>query len=85
MQRSVSDLSKGIAEKFQLDVSTITRVVRVNPKGLKIAFDEDVIRELPEGQDMVAEFVDTSRDTQIKTEGQFQNPASTQIELRLVF
>lgn len=48
-----------ISEKRQIDPDRIVRVLRVNHNGLKIMVDDDVVRELPDGQDMVAEFSET--------------------------
>ena len=55
-QRTVRDLVAGIADKFNMDPDRISRVTHVNAKGLQIIVDEDVVRELQEGQDMVVEF-----------------------------
>lgn len=59
MQRTVKDLVNGISEKFQIDPMRITQVMYINSKGLQIVIDEDVVRELPEGQDMIVEFAST--------------------------
>ena len=55
-QRTVRDLVNGISNKFQIEPHRVTQVTHVNPKGLHIIVDEDVVRELPEGQDMLVEF-----------------------------
>lgn len=55
-KRTVKDLIAGIADKFSINPDRITRVTHVNAKGLQIIVDEDVVRELAEGQDMVVEF-----------------------------
>lgn len=55
LQRTVKDLVAGIADKFHINPERITRVTHINAKGLQIIVDEDVVRELPEGQDMVVE------------------------------
>ena len=64
MHRTVRDLVNGISNKFQIDPLRVTQVTHVNSKGLHIIVDEDVVRELPEGQDMLVEFapVHTSDD-----------------------
>ena len=96
MQRTVSDLTSSIASKCDVDPSRVQRSLRVNSKGLKILVDEELVREIPEGQDMVVEFheIDTSP-TQIKQEphSAFGSPAgksvtpmaSRPLEMRLVF
>lgn len=60
-ERTVRDFMHKISEKNKIDPERITRVLRVNQDGLKIMVDDDVVRELPEGQDMVAEFSEASK------------------------
>jgi hypothetical protein len=55
MQRTVREFVTRLATKWNFDPSGVTRVVRVFPKGLEVEVDDDVVRELPEGQDMVLE------------------------------
>jgi hypothetical protein len=50
-----------ISEKQKIDPERIARILLVKQNGLKIIVDDDVVRELPDGQDMVAEFSDASR------------------------
>lgn len=56
VRRTVRDLINGISEKFGIDPNRVTQVTHINAKGLRIIVDEDVVREVPEGQDMVVEF-----------------------------
>jgi hypothetical protein len=77
MQRTVKDLVNGISEKFQIDPTRVTRVTHINSRGLQIVVDEDVVRELPEGQDMIVEFASTPNDHQIKNE--LTHPNSTEV------
>lgn len=42
-----------ISEKGHLDPARIVRILHVNKNGLRIMVDDDVVRELPEGQDMI--------------------------------
>ena len=58
MERSVRDLINNIAKKCGVEPAQVTRTLRINPKGLKIMVDDDVVRELPEGQDMIVEFTE---------------------------
>ena len=62
MERTVKDLITNIAVKCGVDPTQVVHTIRINPKGLKIVVDDEVVRELPEGQDMIVEFaeVDTS-------------------------
>ena len=75
MQRTVKDLVNGISDKFQIDPARVTQVTHINSRGLQIVVDEDVVRELPEGQDMIVEFATTQIDQPAKNE--LANPAST--------
>ena len=56
MQRTAKDLVHAIATKCNIEPTTVLRTIMVNQKGLAILVDDDFIRELPEGQDMIAEF-----------------------------
>ena len=56
MQRSLRDFVAGVTAKSDLDPSQIVRAVHVNQTGLNILFDDEMVRELPEGQDMTVEF-----------------------------
>ncbi|KAJ5793062.1 uncharacterized protein N7503_009040 [Penicillium pulvis] len=58
-ERTVRDLMKKISEKQQIDPSRIVRILHVNEAGLRIMVDDDVVRELPEGQDMVVDIYET--------------------------
>ena len=69
MQRNVSDLVNGIASKASIDPSRVTRVIRQHPtKGFSITVDEEVVREIPEGQDMRVVLTNVSYDQPVKHE-----------------
>ena len=67
-QRTVQDLIDKISRKFQKDPARVTHVIHVNSEGLYIGSDEDVVREVPEGQDMLVEFLPTHRGRAVKHE-----------------
>ena len=71
MKRTVKDLIASIAMKCGIEPTQVSRILRINPKGLKIMVDDDLVRELPEGQDMVVEFADIE-----DVHGLKQEPAS---------
>lgn len=48
-------MMKKISEKRHIDPARIVRILRINYNGLRIMVDDDVVRELPEGQDMIAD------------------------------
>ncbi len=68
MHRTVRDLIKGISEKFQIDPNRVCQVTHINSRGLHIIVDEDVVREVPEGQDMIVEFAPVQPDHSLKQE-----------------
>lgn len=68
MERTVKDLNANIAMKCGVDPGHVTRTLRVNPRGLKIMVDDEVVRELPEGQDMVVEFAEVNPSAGFKQE-----------------
>lgn len=69
MERTVKDLIVSIAIKCGVEPTQVTRTLRINPKGLKIMVDDEVVRELPEGQDMVVEFAEADSTTVFEQEG----------------
>jgi hypothetical protein len=77
MQRTVRDLINNISAKFQIDPQRVTQLTHVNSRGLHIIVDEDVVRELPEGQDMIVEFAPLETDQPVKRE--FIAPATTEV------
>ncbi|KAJ5887961.1 hypothetical protein N7495_008002 [Penicillium taxi] len=54
-ERTVRDLMTKISEKHQINPDRIVRILHVNQAGLRIMVDDDVVRELPEGQDMIVD------------------------------
>jgi hypothetical protein len=99
MQRTLKDLVNGIAVKSGVEPSKILRTLRVNKTGLTVLFDNETVAELPEGQDMVAEFHKSkpqspvrrewdSGPTDIQVDGDLdvvENVQSEGYELRLLF
>lgn len=84
MARSVQCLVDGITSKCDLSPnSVVSRSVRINSKGLKVIVDEDVVGQIPEGQDMIVDFVETSSldSATLKAEDQ----ADGTLEMRLHF
>ncbi|KAK1774909.1 CP2 transcription factor-domain-containing protein [Copromyces sp. CBS 386.78] len=55
MERSLQEFVKRIAQKWNMDLSSIVRTTHVLPRGIEVAMDDDVIQELSEGQDMKLE------------------------------
>jgi hypothetical protein len=59
MQRTLKDLVNGVAVKSGVEPSKVLRTLRVTQQGLNILMDDDTVLEIPEGQDMVADFVES--------------------------
>ncbi|KAI9886627.1 MAG: hypothetical protein M1823_001541 [Watsoniomyces obsoletus] len=55
MQRTLNELVQGIALKLEIDPARIQRTIHPNKHSLNVLVDDDVVRELPEGQDMLVE------------------------------
>lgn len=49
-----------ISLKQRIDPNRVVRVLHVKQNGLKIMVDDDVVRELPDGQDMDVEISEAS-------------------------
>ena len=86
MERTLKDLIINIAIKCQVDATRVSRTLRVNPKGLKIMIDDEVVRELPEGQDMTVEFSTIEGETTSQLDqGGSTDPSNPNLEMRLLF
>lgn len=68
MERTVKDLIASIATKCGVAPTTVTRITRINPNGLKIMVDDEVVREISEGQDMTVEFAEVDSSGGFKQE-----------------
>ncbi|KAI1195418.1 CP2 transcription factor-domain-containing protein [Nemania serpens] len=68
-ERTLSNFVTRTAAKWNIDPSRVTRVIHVLGGGLEVEIDDDVVRELSEGQDMVLEVVEVELSLpQAKTE-----------------
>lgn len=70
VQRNLKEFANRIAAKWNLDPERVVRVVHDLPRGLDVEMDDDVIRELAEGQDMTLEIIEVgpSKPTVVKRE-----------------
>lgn len=59
MKRTLSEFVQRIVSKWKLDPKKEVRTVRVLPQGLEVELDDEMVAELPEGQDMVLDVVKT--------------------------
>ncbi|KAJ5749050.1 uncharacterized protein N7511_010746 [Penicillium nucicola] len=75
-ERTVRDFMQQISSKQQIDPMRIVSIKHITENGMQIMLDDDVVRELPEGQDMLVDISTTS--------GSFDAPDSP-IEIKLTF
>lgn len=86
MQTTVHDLIGSIASKYDINPTRIQRSLRINDKGLRILVDEELVREIPEGQDMIVEFGELGQESAVKLESRKTISAdSSPMEMRLFF
>ena len=99
--RSLKDFVNAAARKCNIEPTQVLRTYRFSREGLHILFDDECIRELPEGQDMTAEFCEVQIETPSKPTREWdagptdvqcdgdlsaiENVNSTGYELRLLF
>lgn len=59
-ERTVRDFVKQILKTLDSETLNVSHVMHVNDKGLRIMVDDNVVRELTEGQDMTADITEAS-------------------------
>lgn len=79
-ERTVRDLMYKISEKHSIDPARIVRILHVNQSGMRIMVDDDVVRELPEGQDMLADIYETP-----SPDGSGLGTPGTPVEIKLTY
>lgn len=67
ISRDVADFVVAIAEKCGLNPVSIHDVQRVNERGVRIKVEDEMIRHISEGQDMIAEFETVDDKTSLST------------------
>ena len=58
-ERTVQDLERQITEKYQIDQIRISNIMHAHEKGMRVIVDDDVVRQLPEGQDIILDISET--------------------------
>lgn len=66
MQRTLKDFTNSIAAKWNIEPTKILRTLHVLDRGLQVEMDDDVIRELAEGQDLIMEISETQQAPETK-------------------
>lgn len=81
MNRTVKDFVNALAAKCDLEPMKVLRTMRISRSGLHILFDDECIRELPEGQDMTAEFCEIQTDSPAKLRREWDaGPTDLQVD-----
>ncbi|KAA8646231.1 hypothetical protein EYZ11_012010 [Aspergillus tanneri] len=80
---TVRDLMEKISLKQHIDPRRIVRVLLVKQNGMRIMVDDDVVRELPDGQDMIAEISEAS--VLNSASGHGSDPMSPGVEVKLTY
>lgn len=60
MERTVQEMMKNISAKRQIDLKCVVHILHINQNGLRIMVDDNFVREIPEGQDMIADICDAT-------------------------
>ncbi|KAK4549078.1 hypothetical protein LTR36_007534 [Oleoguttula mirabilis] len=100
-QRTLREFNRVLATKCNIEPTKVLRTVRVSRQGLHILLDDECIRELPEGQDMTAEFSEMQPESPTKTKREWdsgptdiqcdgdvpslENTSTNSYELKLLF
>jgi len=85
-QRTAKDLIHTISMKCNLDPGRIVRAICVHANGLNVVIDDDVVRELPEGQDMVVEFSEMRGNSrEPDSDGNFLDHSTSPSVMKLIF
>lgn len=100
-QRTLKDFVRAAALKCNIEPTEVLQTFQITRNGLHILFDDDCIRELPEGQDMTAEFCEINAEATVKPSREWdagpsdvqcdgdvpsvETTSSTSYELRLLF
>lgn len=60
VERTLWNLVKKICEKQKFDPVRVARIIHVNKGGTPIVVDDNVVRDIPEGQDMIADICEAT-------------------------
>ncbi|KAK0611598.1 CP2 transcription factor-domain-containing protein [Immersiella caudata] len=95
-QRTIKEFVSRIANKWNFDANKVTRTVHIVRRGVEVEMDDDVVRELPEGQDMTLDIVELNSPMKREWEMAVDDPGEAEMvspttttqrafELRLTF
>ena len=76
MQRTLKDFVSVVALKCNIEPTEVLQIIRVTRNGLHVLVDDQFVAELPEGQDMTAEFCSVDApDSPVKPSRQWDSGA----------
>lgn len=79
IQRTLREFVTRIAAKWSFNPNGVTRTIRVLPRGIEVEMDDDMIRELPEGQDMILDIVELNSPLKREWEMSIDAPGETEM------
>jgi hypothetical protein len=72
MQRTLKDFTNAIAAKWNIEPTKIIRALHVLDRGLEVVIEDDVIRELAEGQDIIMEIAEVHNSGYSQLKGEWE-------------
>lgn len=81
LERTANGLIETVARKCRFDPARISRALVIRGNGFNIVLDDDVVREMPEGQDMTVEFSELE-DSNMELDDTRSPTTASDIEMR---
>ncbi|KAJ5265220.1 uncharacterized protein N7525_007424 [Penicillium rubens] len=79
-ERTVQNLVRQITEKCQIDPMRISNIMHAREKGMRVKVDDDVVRQLPEGQDIILDISETPNPN-----GSAPGTPGSHMEIKLIY
>jgi hypothetical protein len=80
MQRTLKEFTTRVALKWNIEPKNIIRAILVLEHGVEVEMDDDYIRGLAEGQDLIMEVVETQNSTQPDDESELEALAKDPVD-----
>ena len=80
-KRTAQEFKNKISEKQDIDPACVIRIYHISQNGIQIMVDDDVVRHIPEGQDMVINIYEGPSPSGSGSSGHI----STSVEIKLTF
>ena len=79
-EHTVQDLVRQITEKYQIDPMRISNIMHAHEKGMRVVVDDGVVRQVPEGQDMILDVSETQNPN-----GNAPGTSGSPMEIKLIY